>query len=102
VSATQQTERVELAITGMTCASCAARVERKLRKLDGVAASVNYATATATVDYDPQLAHADDLLAAVSAAGYQAVLPAAERAHGGSATRIATSQWTRQHRFVAG
>ena len=41
---TVTTERVELPITGMTCASCANRIERKLNKLDGVTASVNYAT----------------------------------------------------------
>ena len=44
---------VELPITGMTCASCAARVERSLNEVDGVSASVNYATERATVDYDP-------------------------------------------------
>ena len=44
-------ERVELPITGMTCASCANRIERKLNKLDGVTASVNYATEKATVDF---------------------------------------------------
>ena len=40
-------------IEGMTCASCAARIERKLNKLDGVTATVNYATEKAAVDYDP-------------------------------------------------
>ena len=44
-------ERVELALEGMTCASCAARIERKLNKLDGVAATVNYASEEATVSY---------------------------------------------------
>jgi Cu+-exporting ATPase len=66
--------RVELDITGMTCASCANRIERKLNKLDGVTASVNYATEKARVSYaDP--VDAEDLLAAVSAAGYAATLP---------------------------
>ena len=46
-------ERVELPITGMTCASCANRIERKLNKLDGVTASVNYATEKARVEFDP-------------------------------------------------
>ena len=50
---TTATERVELPITGMTCASCANRIERKLNKLDGVTASVNYATEKARVDFDP-------------------------------------------------
>ena len=44
--------RVELAITGMTCASCAARIERQLNKLEGVTAGVNFATGTAWVDRD--------------------------------------------------
>ena len=67
--------RVELPIAGMTCASCANRVERKLNKLDGVSATVNYATEKATVAYDPAAVAVDDLVAAVEAAGYQAVLP---------------------------
>src|SRR6516162_10283932 len=82
-SATQHTEHVELPITGMTCASCAARIERKLNKLDGVTATVNYATERATVEFDPYLTPAEDLLGAVKAAGYQAVLPAAEPERGG-------------------
>src|SRR5512146_2669999 len=73
-------EHVELPITGMTCASCANRIERKLNRLDGVSATVNYATERATVDYDPVVAQLDELLGAVRAAGYQAVLPAAEPA----------------------
>jgi P-type Cu+ transporter len=73
-------QHVELPITGMTCASCANRIERKLNKLHGVSATVNYATEKATVDYDPDVARPDDLLGAVEAAGYQAVLPAAEPA----------------------
>ena len=69
-------EHAELPITGMTCASCANRIERKLNKLDGVDASVNYATEKATVDYDPEVVDPLDLVAVVEAAGYQAVLPA--------------------------
>ena len=46
-------ERVELPITGMTCASCANRIERRLNKLDGVTATVNYATEKARVEFDP-------------------------------------------------
>ena len=57
----------------MTCASCANRIERNLNKLDGVTASVNYATEKATVDFDPGAVTPDDLVAAVEAAGYQAV-----------------------------
>src|SRR5689334_12389827 len=59
----------------MTCASCASRIERKLNKLDGVSASVNYATEKATVDYDPQSVEPTQLLTAVESAGYHASLP---------------------------
>ncbi|MGY1845297.1 heavy metal translocating P-type ATPase [Modestobacter sp. SYSU DS0875] len=59
----------------MTCASCANRIERKLNKLDGVQASVNYATEAATVRYDPARVDTDRLLDTVSAAGYSAALP---------------------------
>ncbi|MCW2794341.1 MAG: copA, partial [Nocardioides sp.] len=64
---------VQLAITGMTCASCATRIERKLNRLDGVSATVNYATERAKVTYLPPV-RADDLLATVAAAGYGASL----------------------------
>jgi Cu+-exporting ATPase len=77
MSTTRLTERIELPITGMTCASCANRVERRLNKLDGVTASVNYATETASVDHDPAVA-VEQLVAAVEAAGYGAVPPAGE------------------------
>src|SRR6478735_4400124 len=70
--------KIELPITGMTCASCANRIERKLNKLDGVHASVNYATEKATVDYDPEAVAPDALVGAVEAAGYGAKLPSAE------------------------
>ena len=66
---------IELEIGGMTCASCANRIERKLNKLDGVSASVNYATEKARVTvpegYDPS-----DLVAVVEQTGYTAALPA--------------------------
>ena len=68
--------RLELPITGMTCASCAMRIEKKLNKLDGVEASVNYATEKARVDYDPAAVTPDQLVAAVEAVGYTATLPA--------------------------
>jgi P-type Cu+ transporter len=72
------TEHLELPITGMTCASCANRIERKLNKLDGVSATVNYATEKATVDFDADAVDPEQLVAAVEAAGYQAVLPSAD------------------------
>ncbi len=68
---------VELAINGMTCASCATRIERKLDKLDGVVASVNYATEKARVTY-PENVSTDDLLRTVEQAGYTAELPRPE------------------------
>ena len=55
-------ERVELPITGMTCASCANRIEKKLNKLDGVTATVNYATEKATVEYDAGTVEQDQLV----------------------------------------
>jgi Cu+-exporting ATPase len=73
-------ERVELPIQGMTCASCANRIERRLNKLDGVNASVNYATEKATVEYDPAEVAPEHLVEAVEAVGYHATLPAAEEA----------------------
>ena len=71
-------EHVELPITGMTCASCANRIERKLNKLDGVSASVNYATEKATIDFDAAAVSPEHLVGTVEAAGYQAVLPIGE------------------------
>jgi Cu+-exporting ATPase len=67
---------VELAITGMTCASCANRIERKLNKLEGVTASVNYATEKAKVRFGGDVTPAQ-LVEAVERAGYAATLPAA-------------------------
>ena len=68
---------LDLPITGMTCASCANRIEKKLNTLEGVSASVNYATEKAHVSY-ADVVVPEQLVAAVEAAGYQAALPAAE------------------------
>nr|WBO76541.1 heavy metal translocating P-type ATPase [Streptomyces sp. SBE_14.2] len=65
----------ELTIGGMTCASCAARIEKKLNRMDGVTATVNYATEKAKVSYGAGVS-VDDLIAAVEATGYTAQLPA--------------------------
>ena len=70
------TTDVELQISGMTCAACANRIERKLNKLDGVVATVNYATEKAKVTY-PGTLSPQDLVATVQQAGYGAALPAA-------------------------
>lgn len=65
------TERVDLPITGMTCAACARRIERQLRKVAGVKqANVNFATSRATVEYDPRACDARRLIAAVKDVGY--------------------------------
>ncbi|MFC0071784.1 heavy metal translocating P-type ATPase, partial [Umezawaea endophytica] len=74
-------DRVELVIGGMTCASCANRIERKLNKLDGVTASVNYATEKASVAF-PVGMRVEDLVSTVEAAGYEATAPRPERAEG--------------------
>ncbi|MEW2520183.1 heavy metal translocating P-type ATPase [Actinacidiphila alni] len=66
---------VELEIGGMTCASCAARIEKKLNRMDGVSATVNYATEKAKVAYGDDIA-VGDLIATVEATGYTAALPA--------------------------
>jgi Cu+-exporting ATPase len=63
---------VRLDVDGMTCAACVARVEKKLNKLDGVAASVNLASESATVRFDPAVVGVDQLVAAVESAGYRA------------------------------
>ena len=69
----EQLRTVSLSIGGMTCASCVARVEKKLGKLDGVSASVNLATESARVTA-PSTVSVDDLLAAVARAGYSGAL----------------------------
>jgi Cu+-exporting ATPase len=67
--------RVELRIGGMTCGACANRVERTLNKIDGVTATVNYATEKASVAFATPVVP-EDLVAAVEKAGYRAELPA--------------------------
>ena len=80
VDAPERHAEVELAITGMTCASCASRVQRGLQRSEGVSdARVNLATHHATVTYDPRAISIEALEAAVAAAGYHAA-PAQEPA----------------------
>jgi Cu+-exporting ATPase len=74
MATTTSPRHVQLEIGGMTCASCAARVEKRLNRLDGVTATVNYATERATVDAPPGTS-TGDLIAQVEAAGYTARLP---------------------------
>ena len=74
---TATSDAVELTIGGMTCTSCASRIEKKLNRLDGVQATVNYATATALVRH-PGSVGVDRLIATVEATGYTAALPTPE------------------------
>ncbi len=66
------TRAVDLRLTGMTCAACAARIEKVLNRAEGVRAEVNYATETAHVEYDPGKATPQTLIDAVKRAGYDA------------------------------
>ena len=73
--------RIELRIGGMTCASCAARIEKKLNRMDGVTAAVNYATERALVEVEGDITP-EELIAQVEATGYTAALPPAPRPAG--------------------
>jgi Cu+-exporting ATPase len=68
-------ERLDLPIEGMTCSSCAGRVEKRLNELDGVEATVNFATERATVSFDPARVAPEELVGAVEDVGYTASLP---------------------------
>ncbi len=83
-TSTVPTREVMLAVGGMTCASCAARVERNLNRMPGVEATVNYATATAHVRYPEDMAP-DALVGTVEATGYSADLPPEDARAGESA-----------------
>jgi Cu+-exporting ATPase len=83
---------VTLAISGMSCASCAARVEKRLNQLDGVVATVNFATDQATVDF-PAAVTPEDLVAAVEETGYTATLPAGEEQSASQEETDATTSW---------
>ncbi|MDX1887304.1 heavy metal translocating P-type ATPase [Mycolicibacterium sp. 120270] len=85
---------ITLAISGMSCASCAARVEKKLNQVDGVVATVNFATEQATVDY-PDSVSPEDLVAAVEETGYTATLPAPDEPASAEEADTTTS-WLRR------
>jgi Cation transport ATPase len=75
-------ERLDLPITGMTCAACASRIEKSLNKAEGVSvASVNLATERATIHYDPAITGPDNLVATIRDAGYDAVCPSQTSLH---------------------
>jgi P-type Cu+ transporter len=77
MSPTPTLEHVDLALTGMTCAGCASRIEKSLNQIDGVNATVNLATEKASVAFDPDVVSTDELVSAVESIGYGATLPAA-------------------------
>ncbi|HEY5160974.1 MAG TPA: heavy metal translocating P-type ATPase [Gaiellaceae bacterium] len=77
---TDKTELIELELEGMSCASCASRIERKLNALEGASATVNYASEQAYVHYDPARLGVEDLVAAVKSAGYDAHARGSEQA----------------------
>ena len=72
---TGATHTVDLLVGGMTCASCAARIEKKLNRLDGVNATVNFATEKARVTFPAAQVSAADLIRTIEATGYTAELP---------------------------
>ncbi len=80
--------RTDLEIEGMTCAACAARIERKLNKLEGVDAAVNYATNQAAIAYDAERLGIDELIRAVEGVGYRAALPTNTREEGDAAAPL--------------
>jgi Cu+-exporting ATPase len=95
--------RLELGLTGMTCAACAARIEKVLNRVPGVHATVNFATETAAVSFDAAVATADQLLAAVARAGYGASIrrdPEAERVND-KARRVREYRALRREFFIA-
>jgi P-type Cu+ transporter len=67
--------RVELPVEGMTCSSCAGRIEKSLNELEGVEATVNFATERASVEFDSEQVAPGELLGAVEKVGYAATLP---------------------------
>jgi len=96
----ENAERVDLPITGMTCAACANRIERVLSKQTGVEnASVNFATAKATVNFDPQQTNVEKIIEKIRGAGYDAITPennsedALEKAHAAEYAELKRKFW---------
>ena len=92
MSAPAVPQRLDLPIEGMTCASCASRIERKLNTLEGVEATVNYATERATVSFDGERVTPRQLVAAVEAAGYAARLPSPDPSAGCAARLLGAAR----------
>jgi Cu+-exporting ATPase len=95
------TQRLDLPIEGMTCATCANRIERNLNQLAGVEATVNYATERASVRFDAERVTPGDLVAAVEAAGYAARLPSSQPAVADAAAGDPTRALRRRLTFAA-
>jgi Cu+-exporting ATPase len=92
---TTDRRKITLAISGMSCSSCAAGIEKKLNGVDGVVATVNFATEQATVDF-PDSVSPDALVAAVEETGYTATLPASAEQSGFPAASDDTASWLRR------
>jgi Cu+-exporting ATPase len=95
------TQTIRLELEGMTCAACASRIERKLNKLDGVEATVNYATEQAAVSFDATRLDIADLVAAVEAIGYGAALPRAAADVSQDESSAVAAQWLRRRLLLA-
>ena len=94
-------ERVDLELAGMTCAGCATRIERTLNKLEGVEATVNYATEGAAVRFDPGRIGVEKVIAAVEAIGYGAALPGAAADAAQDDAAESAARWLRRRLLVA-
>ncbi|MGC1166671.1 MAG: heavy metal translocating P-type ATPase [Solirubrobacterales bacterium] len=96
-----KSERISLPIEGMSCSSCAGRIEKRLNEIDGVEATVNFATEQATVDFDAERVAAKELVEAVGETGYTASLPAAADAPLATEEVDPTAQLRRRLIFAA-
>ena len=98
---TTRPEHVDLLVGGMTCASCVGRVEKKLNRLDGVSATVNLATASASVDYDADGVDLDTLVRTVEQTGYSAAVSTDESVSDASDAQDQVADDLRQRLTVA-
>jgi P-type Cu+ transporter len=95
------TQTLRLELEGMTCAACASRIERKLNKLEGVEATVNYATEQAAVSFDATKVAVADMVAAVEAIGYGASLPRAAADVSQDESPAVAARWLRRRLTLA-
>ncbi len=100
-SSTEREAHVDLLVGGMTCASCVGRVEKKLNRLEGVSASVNLATASASVDFRPGAVDVDDLLRTVRDTGYTAAVSTEESSSAASDEEARVADDYRRRLLVA-